>query len=134
MSYIKPTIQEQLFLNFFKLEPDRPYYYLLVYRVARNIFISMGDEEKVTEMEDYIRETIEMPMEADFQSIIFAYYDMRFIMKNKAYCVVGDSVTGQQITRLEIMRMLEKVRNWIYDEVIMMSHEVRFTKPNEIYT
>lgn len=134
MSFIKPTITEQLFINFFKLEPDRPYYYLGLYRVARNIFTSFDMEDKIEEMQNMIFETMEQPLRADFLAINMAYYNMRFMMRDYAYTKIGDGVDYIEIRRIDMTRMFEKVKDWIMTKIILLSHEVRFTKPTEIYT
>lgn len=124
---VKPTFVENLFHTFFNLQPDRPFYYLHVYRTARSIFLNLGQDEKAEELEELIRENIERPFNTNFINLINAYYNFRFLMKKNAYCKVGDRIEYQKVTRYDIYLKLEVIKNWCYDELSVMANDVRFT-------
>ena len=128
MTLIRPSFVEQLFHTMFQLEPDRPYYYLFVTRLARNIFLNLGFENEVFWMDALIRDVIENPLRGDFVSIMHAYYNPRFMMYKKAYTRVGDIIEGREITRYEMMMRLEYMKDRIYDRIVQLSPYIRFTK------
>jgi len=133
MGIVRPTITEDLFRNFFKLEPDRPMYYLAVYRLARSIFINLNFHDQLEKMQNMIRVNLEVPLKSDFESIVYAFYEPRFIMSKQAYTKVGDEIDYIEVTRYDINRALENIKNWIYDEVISLAQYVRFTRQSDIY-
>jgi len=134
MSLVRPSFVENLYNTLFQLEPDRPMYYLFVVRLARSIFLSLGFEELVEELNDRIRTTIEEPLQSNFVSIIHAFYNPKFMFSKKAYTKVGDSIDYKEVTRYEIMMRLEKVKDWIYDQIIQLSPYIRFTRPTQALT
>jgi len=134
MSFIRPSFVENLYNTMFQLEPDRPYYYLFVVRIARSIFMSLGFEELVEELQNRIRDEIEIPLHSQFVPIIHAYYSPRFMFSKRAYTKVGDSIDYREVTRYEIMMRLESVKDWIYDQVVQLSPYIRFTKSSQVLT
>lgn len=134
MSLIRPSFVENLYHTFFQLEADRPMYYLLVVRLARSIFMSLGQDELVTEMDARIRNVIEIPLHTDFVSIIHAFYNPRFMFSKRAYTKIGDSINYREVTRYEIMLRLENVKDWIYDKVVELSPYIRFTRTQQMLT
>jgi hypothetical protein len=127
MEILKPTFVENLFFSLYSLEHERPMYYLNLYRIAKNIFINLGLDEKLTELDKLIKKEIEIPMRTTFQSVIHAYYNPRFLMSKKAYCKVGDSMEYRKFTRYEIMTRLERIKDWIFDFCSQLSPNVRFS-------
>lgn len=134
MSLIRPSFVENLYHTFFQLEADRPMYYLLVVRLARSIFMSLGYDDLVIEMDALIKEIIEIPLHADFVSIIHAFYNPRFMFSKQAYTKIGDSIDYQEVTRYEIMMRLEYVKDWIYDKIVELSPYIRFTRTQQMLT
>jgi len=134
MSFIRPSFVENLYDTLFQLEPDRPYYYLFVVRVARSIFMTLGFEELKDQMEKMIKDEIEIPLQSQFVPIIHAYYSPRFMLSKQAYTKVGDSIDYREVTRYEIMMRLERVKDWIYDQVVQLSPYIRFTKQTQMLT
>ena len=123
----KPTFVENLFHTFFNLQPDRPMYYLHVYRLTRSIFLNLGQDEKAEELDMLIRERIEKPYNANFIHLINAYYNPRFMFKRNAFCKVGDRIDYLKVTRYDIYIKLEGIKNWCYDELSTLANDVRFT-------
>ncbi len=134
MTLIKPTITESLFYNFFKLDPSRPMFYSNVYQVARNIFLNLGMEEKVTQMDALIWQELEYPFQSNFSSICASFYNHRFMFTQKAYTMIYDGTNYHKVTRFEMERRFEKVKVWVFDEIVELAGVVRFTKPAEIYS
>lgn len=134
MTFIRPSFVENLYNTLFQLEPDRPMYYLFVVRIARSIFMTLGFEDLVKELENRIKEEIEIPLQSHFVSIIHAYYNPRFMFSKRAYTKIGDSLDYREVTRYEIMMRLESVKDWIYDNVVQLSPYIRFTKPSQALT
>lgn len=132
MSLIRPSFVENLFNSFFSLEPDRPMYYKLVVRLAKSIFQSMGEFDKLKQMDGMIKGYIENPLHSDFASVLHAFYSPKFMFSKRAYCKIGDVIDYKEITRLEIEQRLEIVKEWIYDEVTNLSYQVRFTNQQPI--
>lgn len=128
MSLIRPSPVESLYVTLFNLEPDRPRYYINVVRLARSIFISLGFDDKVVEMEHIIKIQIEKPLMADFVALVHAYDNPRFAFKRRAYTKVGDSLDYKEVTRMEIENRLEFVKDWIYDEITKVAPYIRFTR------
>jgi hypothetical protein len=134
MSLVKPSFTESLYVTLFQLEGGRPQYYVLVHRLARNIFLSLGYEDKVDAMERMIRTHIEIPLQADFVSVCAAFDNPRFMFSKRAYTLVGDGIDSRSVTRYEIQQRLEYVKNYIYDEVVQLSPYIRFTRPQTMLT
>jgi len=134
MTLIRPSFVENLYNTFYSLEPDRMMYYLYVVRLSRSIFLSLGFANKVNQMNQIIREEIELPLNCDFVSLIHAFYNPRFLHSKSAYTKIGDHLDYKEVTRYEIMQRLEKVKDWIYDEVTKLTPYIRFTKGSMVMT
>lgn len=128
MSLIKPSFVENLFYAFYKLEPDRPYYFNLVFRLGRSIFLQLGFENKAVELQKLIETRLEKPLSAPLFAILQAYYNPRFIYSKLAYCKIGDGIDSKEITRYDITMALESIKDWVYDEITSLSSFVRFTQ------
>lgn len=133
MSLIRPSPVENHYITLFQLESDRPQYYLAVVRLAKSIFLSLGYEDKIDEMFKVIKRYIETPLKSDFVSIVNAFDNPRFMFSKRAYTKVGDSIDYKEVTRYEIRQRLEIVKDWIFDEVTRVSHEIRFTRQAQMY-
>lgn len=134
MSLIRPSPAENLYLTLFQLESDRPKYYIHVVRVARSLFLSLGYDGKVEEMERVIKIYIENPLKTDFVSIVNAFDNPKFANSRKAYTKIGDSIDYKEVTRYEIEKRLEKIKNWIYDEITKVSKDIRMTRQSQMLT
>ena len=134
MSLIKPSIAENLHNTLFSLESDRPKYYTNIVRVAKSLFLSLNQEQKVQEMDLMIKRVIENPIDSDFVSVVNAYDNPRFMHSRKAFTRVGDSIDYKEITRYEIEQRLEKVKNWVFDEVTILAKEIRITSQSQMLT
>jgi len=132
MSFIKPSFVESLFHTFFNLDPDRPQYFNLVFRLGRSIFLQLGFEDKAIELERQISEKLEKPLKAPLFAILQAYYNPRFIYSRVAYCKVGQGIDTKEITRYEMTVALESIKDWVYDEITNLTPYVRFTRNSEI--
>ena len=127
MTLLKPSFIETLFHSFFSLEPDRLNYFNSVFRVGRSIFIQMGFKDKADELQKMIYDELEQPLNAELFAILQAYYNIRFINSKLAYCKVGEGIDVQEVTRYDLTVKLEKIKNWLYDEITTLTHQVRFT-------
>ena len=114
------------------LEPDRPMYYSHVVTLGKRLFISMGYDELVAELDEMIHNLIELPLSSPFASVIHAYYDWRFINSRRAYTKVGDVIDYRIVTRYEINMALEQIKEWIYDRATQLSQYIRFTKQTQM--
>jgi hypothetical protein len=132
MTLVRPSPVENLYTTLFQLEADRPRYYIYVVRLARSLFISLGFENKVNEMNKVINKYLEKPLMSDFISIVHAYDNPRFMYSKRAYTKVGDSLDYKEITRYELENRLEIVKNWIFDEVTKLSPYIRFTRQTQM--
>jgi len=132
LSLIRPSPVESLYTTLFNLEPDRPRYYINIVRIARSIFISLGFENKVYEMEMVIKKNIETPLMTSYTAIVNAYDNPRFMFKRRAYTKIGDSIDYKEVTRYEIENRLEVVKDWIYDEITQVSPYIRFTRQSQM--
>jgi len=132
MSLIKPTLVEGLCHTFFNLEPDRPEYYGLVFRLARSIFLRLGFNDKVQEMEQLIKYQLEIPMNAPLFAILQAYYNPRFMFSKVAYCKIGRGVDAKVVTRYDMTVKLEHIKDWTYDEVTNIAQFIRFTRHSDM--
>lgn len=128
MSLIRPSPVENLYITLFQLESDRPKYYINIVRVARSIFISLGHNDKVELMFLVIKKYIETPLRADFVSIVNAYDNPRLMYSKRAYTKIGDSIDYKEVTRYEIEKRLEIVKDWVYDEITKVAPNIRFTR------
>jgi len=131
MSLIKPSFVESLFHTFFNLDPDRPQYYNLVFRLGRSILMQLGFDDKAEELQRLIEEKIEKPMSAPLFAILQAYYNPRFMFSRLAFCKVGEGIDAKQITRYEMTVVLEELKDWTYDEVTKLTPYVRFTRTGQ---
>lgn len=102
-------------------------YYLLVVRVGRSLFLSMGFQEEVDKIDRMIFETLEKPLKAPFIAIIESFYSPRFMNTKHAYTRIGNSIDYVQVTRWDIRMRLEKIKDYIYDKATMSSNLIRFT-------
>lgn len=134
MSLVRPSFVENLYTTFFALEPDRPMYYMYVVRLGRSIFLSLNFQEKAILLDKMIQDKIEIPLQSDFGSVIQAYYNPRFMFSKKAFTKVGDSIDYRYVTRYEISKMLEELKDWVYDEVTEMAEYIRFTRTTQVMT
>lgn len=132
MSLVKPTLVEGLCHTFFNLEPDRPEYYNLVFRLARSIFLRLNFDDKVEEMEIMIKTQLEEPLNAPLFAILQAYYNPRFMFSKLAYCRIGRGVDAKIVTRYDMTVRLEHIKDWAYDEVTNLSQFVRFTRHSDM--
>lgn len=132
MSMIKPSFVESSFHAFFQLDPSRPFYYNLVFRAGRDIFIQLGAEEKADELHGLIELKLEKPLNAKLHAILKTFYNQRFLFSQLAYIKVGEGIDAIYITRYEIETIMEEIKDWVYDEVIKMTPFIRFTQRPEI--
>ena len=128
MTIIKPSFLEAMFYQFFNLDPDRPMYYMLVFRLTRSIFMQMGFDDKADKLQIMIDQKIESKLKAPVFSVLQAYYTPRFYMSRKAYCKIGEGVDTIHVTRYELTVGFEEIKNWCYDEVTQLTPYVRFTQ------
>lgn len=131
MSYIKPSFVENLFHTFFNLDPDRPQYFNLVFRLARSIFLQLGFENKAMELQQMIHDRLEKPLNSQLFAILQAYYNPRFIFSRLAYCKVGSGIDSKEVTRYDLTVVLEELKDWAYDEVTNLTPFVRFTRTGD---
>lgn len=131
MSLVKPNFVESLFHTFFNLDPDRPQYYFLVFRLSRSIFLQLGFNDKAEELKNKIYNEIEKPLSSNLFSILQAYYNPRFINSKVAYCKVGKGIDAKEVTRYQMTSVLEEIKEWCYDEITNMTPFVRFTRYTE---
>jgi hypothetical protein len=141
LTLIRPTFVENLFHTLFSLEMDRPQYYLFVIRLGRSIFMSLGFDgsspefpNKVGEMEELIRQIVEIPLESTYVSVLHAYYNPRFYLSKRAYTYIGEGLDQREVTRYEIMMRFEYIKDWVYDSVMELTPLVRFTRPTQMIT
>lgn len=127
MTLVRPSFQENLHTTLFNLDADRPMYYLLVIRVGRSLFLSMGLQDEVDKIDKMIFETLEKPLRAPFIAIMEAFYSPRFMYTKHAYTRIGDSIDYVQVTRWDIRMRLERVKDYIYDRATEISGMIRFT-------
>jgi hypothetical protein len=123
---VKVTPVENLFFSINNADPSRPQYHNLVYQYGRQIFIMLQLEDKYNELNILVRKEIEMPMKADYQTILDAYYDNKFLFSKKAFCKIGDPIEPIYVSRYEIGRRLQKITQWILDNCSELSNNVRF--------
>jgi len=131
MSLIKPSFVESQFYTFFGLEPDRPQYYNLVFRLGRSIFLQLGFESKAIELQNMIGSRIEKPLNSSVFAILDAYYNPRFMFSKVAYCKIGGGVDAKEITRYDMTVVFEEIKDWVYDQVTALTPHVRFTRTGE---
>jgi hypothetical protein len=131
MSLIKPSFVESLFHTFFNLDPDRPQYFNLVFRLGRSMFLQLGFENKAEELQKMIEEKIEKPLSAPLFAVLQAYYNPRFMFSRIAYCKVGQGIDAKEVTRYEMTVALEEIKDWVYDEVTNLTPYVRFTRSRD---
>lgn len=132
MPLIKPSFVESIFYTFFNLDPDRPKYYNLVFRLGRNIFLQLGFEEKAEMLQQLIQAKIEFPFHSPVFAVLEAYYNPRFYWSKLAYCKVGEGIDAREVTRYEMTVILESIKDWVYDEITNLTPYVRFTQPSNI--
>jgi len=132
MTLIKPSFIENLLNTFFNLDPDRPKYYNLVFRLGRSIFLQLGFNEKAEKLVEMISEKLEKPFKSPLFAILEAYYNPRFLFSRIAYCKVGEGIDARQVTRYEMTVVLEEIKNWLYDEITALTPYIRFTRTSEI--
>lgn len=128
MSMIRPSFQENLYNTLFKLEADRPMYYLYVVRIGRSLFLSLGMKDEVDKIDEMIFETLEKPLRSPFVAIIQAYYNPKFMYSKMAYTKIGDDFDYIEFTRWDITVRLEKIKDYIYDRATTISSKIRFTQ------
>lgn len=127
MTLLKPSFIETLFHSFFNLESDRLNYFNSVFRVGRSIFIQLGFIDKAEELQQMIYNKLEKPLNAKLFAILQAYYNIKFINSKLAYCKIGDGIDVQEVTRYDLTVILEEIKDWLYDEITQLTHQVRFT-------
>lgn len=132
MTLLKPSFIETMFHSFFNLESDRLNYFNSLFRLGRSIFIQLGYNDKAQELENMIKYKLEKPLNSPLFAILQAYYNVRFIHSKLAYCKVGDGINTIEITRYEITVILEEIKEWLYDEITQLTHQVRFTNSQNI--
>lgn len=123
---VKVTPTENIFYSLNNADPSRPMYHNLIYQYGRQIFIQLGLEDKYNELNLLVRKEIELPMKADYQTILDAYYDNKFLFSKKAFCKIGDPIEPIIVSRYEIGRRLQKITQWILDTCSELSNDVRF--------
>jgi len=133
MSLIKPTITEALFHQFFHLDSTRMDYYRQLINLGRTIFLNLGLEDKAKELKQLVWKQIEYPFMADFSAICTSFYHPRFMMSKKAYTLIQIDGVHHKVTRFEMERRFEIIKEWITDHVVELSQHIRFTRPSEIY-
>jgi len=131
MSFIKPSFVESLFHTFFNLDPDRPQYFNLVFRLGRSIFLQLGFEDKAIELQKQIEIKLEKPLSSPLFAILQAYYNPRFMFSRIAYCKVGAGIDAKEVTRYDMTVALESIKDWVYDEVTNLTPYVRFTRTGD---
>jgi len=132
MSLIKPSPAENLYLTIFKLESDRPKYYVNIVRIAKSLFLCLGYQNKVEELNLMIKRHIETALNSDFVSVVNAYDNPKFMNSRKAFTRVGDSIDYKEITRYEIEQRLETIKDWVFDEVAVVSKDIRMTSQSQM--
>jgi hypothetical protein len=133
LSLIKPSGIEFLFYRFYHLEEDRPKFYNNVFELSRQIFRQLGADELADELQQMIQERIEKPLDAHLHAILEAFYTPKFYFSKLAYCKVGTGIDAKEVTRYEIMVVLEEIKEWCFDKVSELMPNVRFTMPQQLY-
>jgi len=134
MSLVRPSTPEQIYKGITQLNRAYPEFYISLYGLARNFFMSLGFDgsqegfdNKVKEMDDMIIELIEIPYDAQFPSVVRAFDRARNIDERRAFTFIGEGVDQREVNVHEILTRLEAVRNWIMDEVTQLSMYIRMT-------
>jgi hypothetical protein len=123
----KPTFVENLFHTFFNLQIDRMGYYNAVFQNARNIFMNLGKYELAEQLDEMIRNNIELPYKTKLWQLLKWYYDPKHYFKKRVYFKVGDRIDYVKVTKMEIEQKLEEIKRWCYDELSVMANDVRFS-------
>lgn len=126
---IRPSLQEQILNRYFSLESDRLKYYLALYEVARDFYYSMQRDDMVAELDMYVFDNIELPLNARFPVIVEMYDKSRIYNRpKKSYTKIGDSIDYIEVTMWDIITILEDFRKWVNTRVLELAPLVRQTK------
>lgn len=102
-------------------------YWATLFRNAKNFFIGMNREDLVEQLNYIIYEKIERIMSADINHILFTYKNLPFLnsftrSKNPVYAEMN-------IYKYTIKTWLEQIETWVFQKVIELEGEIRFTIP-----
>ena len=134
MSLIKPTIIESLFYQFFKLDSDRPSFYINLYSVGISIFRNLEKQKEMDLVKFYIKKHIEYKYKTDYTTLAYIFDNANMSFNRGAYIRIGRGLDSKNISILEVKKDLEDVKDLIQTEVVKLSNEVRFTRPADIYS
>jgi len=123
----KATLVENHFHSFYALQSDRLGYYQNVFQGTRNIFMALGEYDKLDELNAMIRNLIELPFQTKLQHIMKWYYTPRNFFRLKVWFKVGDRIDYVKVTKYEVEQRFEQIKLWCYDELSVMANDIRFS-------
>jgi len=128
MGLIKRDVNELRYNSIWLLSKEDPNYYANLFKNTKAFFYGMGKEDLAKEMDVKIKNQIEEVMGTSIELILYVHKNLPFLnaftrSKNPLYADIN-------IYKYTITAWLNEIEQWIFQNVIELEGEIRFTLPS----
>jgi hypothetical protein len=128
MGIIKRDVNELRYNSIWLLSKEDPNYWANLFKNTKAFFYGMGREDLVKEMNQKIKGDIEEIMGTNIELVLYVHKNLPFLnaftrSKNPLYA-------DMNIYKYTITSWLTEVEQWIFQNVIELEGEIRFTLPS----
>lgn len=123
----------ELRLNSILLLPKshNPDYYAMLFKNTKSFFYGMQRPDLVEDLNYLIKKKIEEVMGADIQEVIITYKNLPSLNSfTRSKLVQYQNIN---IYKFQIQRWLDEIEEWLFQKVLELEPEIRFTLPAKTY-
>ena len=128
MGLIKRDVNELRYNSIWLLSKEDPNYWANLFKNTKAFFYGMDREDLVKEMNEQIKTRIEEVMGTSIELVLYVHKNLPFLnaftrSKNPLYSDIN-------IYKYTITNWLTEIEQWIFQNVIELEGEIRFTLPS----
>lgn len=128
MGLIKRDVNELRYNSIWLLSKEDPNYWANLFKNTKAFFYGMDREDLVKEMNEQIKTRIEEIMGTSIELVLYVHKNLPFLnaftrSKNPLYSDIN-------IYKYTITNWLTELEQWIFQNVIELEGEIRFTLPS----
>lgn len=132
MPIIRRDINELRYNAIWLLPKDgNPNYYKMLFKNAKAFFYGMEQDQLIEELDIMIKEKIERPMGASINWVLNVYKNLP--THNSFTRSKNPIYDNMNIYKETLSNWLDEVEAWVFQKVIELEHEIRFTTPARQY-
>jgi len=103
-------------------------YWKMLFKNCKAFFFGMDKPELSKQLDFMIREKLEKPMGTDIQSILIVYKNLP--THNSFTRSRNPVYDGMNIYKFTIEKWLDEIEGWLFQKVIELENQIRFTTPS----